>query len=113
MVTNASWNLPSGVQDVTATSQSAMARLLLLADISISLSGVFDDGANLSHAVLKNYRTLAAGQLGRTVAIAHSGQTLTAEVLFNDYSFQRNADGSLVWTAPGSNGDGGTVPAWS
>ena len=111
-VTNATWNMPSGVQDVTATSQSGNARLLLLADISVSLTGVFDDGANLSHAVFKNYRTLFTAQLGRTTAIAHSGQTLTAEVLYTDYSFARNADGSLVWTAPGSNADG-IVPAWS
>lgn len=112
-VTNCSWNLPSGQQDVTATSQSANARLLLLADISVSLSGAFDDGSNLSHAVFKNYRTLAASQLGRTTAIAHSGQTLTGEVLYSDYSMQRAQEGSLIWTATGNNGDGATVPAWS
>lgn len=111
-VTNLTFGIPSNTQDVTATTQSGMARLLLLADIAVSISGVFDDGANLSHAVFKNYRTLAASQLGRTTAIAHSGQTLTAEVLYSDYALTRAADGSLTWTAPGNNGDG-VVPAWS
>lgn len=111
-VTNLQWNMPSGVQDVTGVNSSAMERLLLLADLSITLNGVFNDAANLSFAVFKNYRTLAASQVGRTTAIAHSGQTLTAEVLYNDFSFNRNSDGSFVWTAPGSLSNG-VVPAWA
>ena len=111
-VTNLSWTMPSGVQDVTGVNSSGMERLLLLADLQVTLNGVFNDAANLSHAVFKNYRTLAASQVGRTTAIAHSGQTLSDEILYNDYSFQRAQDGSFVWTAPGSLSDGG-VPAWS
>ena len=111
-VTNVSWNMPSGVQDVTGVNSSGVERLLLLADLSVTLNGVFNDAANLSFGVFKNYRTLAASQVGRTTAIAISGQTLSDEILYSDFSFQRAADGSFTWSAPGSLSDGG-VPAWS
>lgn len=111
-VTSVQISMPSAVQDVTAVGSGGMERLFLLADLSITLTGVFDDGANLAHAVFKNYRTLAAGQVGRTTAIVHSGQTLSDEILYSDYALARGADGSLNFTAPGSLSDGG-VPAWS
>lgn len=111
-VTNLSWTMPSGVQDVTGVGSSGMERLLLLADLSITLNGVFNDANNLSFQVFKNYRTLAASQTGRTTAIAISGQTLSDEILYSDFSFQRAADGAFTWTAPGALSDGG-VPAWS
>ena len=91
---------------------SGHERLLLLADMSVTLNGVFNDAANLSHAVLKNFRTLAASQVGRTTAIVHSGQTLSDEILYTDYALTRAADGSLTFSSPGSLSDGG-VPAWS
>jgi hypothetical protein len=103
---------PSGVQDVTGLDKSAMERLLLLADAVITLNGTFNDAANMSHAVFKDYRTILAGQVGRTVAFAHSGQTLSLELVFTDYQLNRAADGSLTWTAPGQLADG-TVPTWS
>ena len=112
-VTNVAITMPSGVQDVTGVNSSGMERLLLLADLQITLNGVFNDAASTgAHTVLKDYRTLAASQVGRTTAIVHSGQTLSDEILFSDYALTRAADGSLVWSAPGSLSDGG-VPAWS
>lgn len=111
-ITNVSWTMPSAVQDITGLDKSGHERLHLLADFTITLNGVFDDGSNLSFAVFKNYRTLASSQTGRTTAIAHSGQTLSNEVLYSDFGFTRGADGSLTWTAPGSLSSG-TVPAWS
>lgn len=111
-VLSVSWGMPSNVQDVTGLDKSAFERLHLLADFSINISGVFNDAANLSFAVFKNYRTLAASQVGRTTSIAHSGQTLANEVLFTDFSHNRGADGSLPWTAPGVLADG-TVPVWA
>lgn len=111
-ITNISFGTPSGVQDVTGLDKSAMERLLLLADGSGTLNGVFNDAADKSHVVLKNYRTILAGQVGRTLAIAISGQTLSMEVVFTDYGLTRAADGSLTWSAPFQLSDG-TVPAWS
>lgn len=111
-ITNLQWAMPSEVQDVTGVNSSARERLLLLADFTISLSGPFNDAASLSFQVFKNYRTLAASQVGRTTAIAHSGQTLTQEVLYAGFDFTRGADGSLNWTAPGSMSNG-TFAAWA
>lgn len=111
-ITNATINMADGVQDVTGVNSSGMERLLLLADLQLTLNGVFNDAASMSHAVFKNYRTLAASQVGRTVSIVHSGQTLSDEILFSAYNLTRGADGSLVWTAPGGLADGG-APAWS
>lgn len=111
-VNTANWTMPSGVQDSTGVNSSGMERLLLLADLSLTLGGTFNDAANLSFAVFKNYRTLAASQTGRTTAIVVSGQTLSDEILYSDFGFTRNADGSFTWTAPGMLSDGG-VPAWT
>jgi hypothetical protein len=111
-VTGVTITMPSTVLDVTGVNSSGMERLLSLADLQITLNGVFNDAANLSHAVLKNYRTLAASQVGRTTALVHSGQTLSDEILYSAYDLTRGNDGSLNWTAPGSLSDGG-VPAWS
>ncbi len=108
-ITNFQFATPRGVQDVTGIDKSAMERLLLLADFSITLNGVFNDAANLSHVVLK---TVPSTSVARTVSLNISGQTLANEVLFSDYAMTRGQDGALTWTSPGVLADG-TVPTWS
>ncbi len=110
-VTNFQFATPRGVQDVTGVDKSAMERLLLLADFSITLNGVFNDAANLSHDVFKSVGD-PSSDANRTVSVVHSGQTMTAECIFTDYNLTRAADGSLTWTAPGQLSDG-TAPAWT
>ena len=111
-ITNVSFGTPQNQQDITGLDKSAIERLGLLKDGQVTLNGVFNDAANLSHAVLKDFETVLAGQSGRTVTIAISGQTLSMEMRFTDYSLTRGDDGSLVWTATAQLSDG-TVPAWS
>jgi hypothetical protein len=108
-VTNFEFATPRGVQEVTGVDKSAFERLLLLADFSINLSGVFNDAANMSHAVLK---TVPSTSVVRTVGLSVSGQSINNECLFTDYSMTRAADGALTWQAPGVLADG-TVPTWS
>ena len=108
-ITDFSFATPRGVQDITGVDKSAFERLLLLADFSITLNGVFNDAANLSHAVFK---TVPSTSVARTVSLAVSSQTLANETLFTDYALTRGADGALTWTAPGVLSDG-TVPTWS
>lgn len=108
-ITNLQFATPRAVQDVTGIDKSAIERLLLLADFSITLNGVFDDGSNLAHATLK---TVPSTSVVRTVSIGVSGNTLANECLFTDYQLNRAADGSFNWTAPASLADG-TVPTWS
>ena len=105
--------MPTAMQDVTAVGSSAMERLYLLADLQITLGGVFDDGDSLAHATLKDYRTMAGTELGRTFTLVHSGQTLTHAALKpNDYNLTRAADGSFTWTTTLMCANG-SVPAWS
>jgi len=52
-ITNFEFATPRAVQDVTGIDKSAMERLLLLADMSLTLNGVFNDETNKSHTVLK------------------------------------------------------------
>lgn len=105
--------MPSPVQDVTGVDSSGMERLFLLADLSVTLDGVFNDAATTgAYTVLRNFRTLAAGQLGRTIAIAVSGDTLSEDCLFTDFALNRAADGSLTFNAPAVLSDG-ALAGWS
>lgn len=108
-VTNFQFATPRAVQDVTGVDKSAIERLLLLADFSITLNGVFNDASNLSHAV---FRTVSSTSVNRTVSLNISGQTLANECVFTDYNLTRAASGELTWTAPGALGDG-AVPTWA
>lgn len=108
-ITNFSFATPRAVQDVTGVDKSAMERILLLADFSIDLSGVFNDAANMSHDV---FNDVASTDVARTVTLTVSGQTLANECLFTDYALSRGADGALTFSAPGVLSDG-TTPAWS
>lgn len=98
----------------TGVDKSAMERGIGLADVAISLNGIFNDADTTgSHTVLKDApTTIFAGEVGRTISLVHSGQTLNNECLFQSYTLTRGTDGSLVFAAP-ANLSGGTVPAWS
>lgn len=100
---------PRETQDVTGVDKSAYERLLLLADCTVDLNGVFNDAASLSHVVFK---TVPSTSVARTTSLAVSGQTLACELLYTDYKLSRADDGSLTWTTQGMLSDG-TAPAWS
>lgn len=109
-VTSLPFTTPRGVQDVTGLDKSAYERLLLLADFTVTPTGVFNDAATTgAHTVLK---TIPSTSVVRTVSIAVSGQTLSNECLFTSFDYTRAASGELTWTAPGVLADG-TVPTWS
>jgi hypothetical protein len=108
-ITNMEFSTPRGVQDVTGIDKSAIERLLLLADFSITLNGVFDDGSNLAH---ETFKTVSSTSVQRTVALGVSGQTLSNECLFTDYALTRAQSGEFTWQAPGVLANG-TVPTWS
>ncbi len=108
-ITNFAYSTPRGVQDVTGVDKSAMERLLLLADASLDLNGVFNPTADASHDVFK---TVPSTSVARLVTLVVSSQTLAATLLFSDYALNRAADGSLTWVAPGALANG-AVPTWS
>jgi hypothetical protein len=100
---------PRGVQDITGIDKSAIERLLLLADGSITLNGVFNSAADESHDVFKSVSTTS---VVRTVTITISGQVMAMEMFFSDYVVSRGTDGSLTWTAPAVL-QNGSVPTWA
>ena len=108
-ITNLDFATPRAVQDVTGVNKTAIERLLLLADFSVTLNGVFNDASNLSHDVFK---TVPSTSVARTTTIVMSGQTLACEAFYTDYSLSRAQSGELTWSAPGAL-SGGAVPTWA
>lgn len=108
-ITNLDWSMPSEFQDITGVNSSGMERLHLLADLSLTLTGVFNPTANMSHDVFKAVNLTS---VTRTVTITHSAQILTNELLFNDYVVQRAANAALTWQAPAQL-NSTSVPAWT
>ena len=108
-VTGLSWSIPRSVQDVTGVDKSAIERLLLLGDLSMTADGVFNDATNMSHDVFK---TVGSASVIRTVTLAMSGKTLASEQFLTDYAVTRASSGELTWSVPGVLGDG-TAPTWS
>jgi hypothetical protein len=106
-------NTPRAVQDITGVDKSAHERLLLLADVSVSLKGTFNSAANLSHAVLN---TVPSTAVQRAVSIAptsnNSTPILNFNAMFSSYDVSRAADGKLDWGAKGDLSDG-ALPTWS
>lgn len=108
-VTNLQFSTPRGVQDTTGIDKSAYERLLLLADFSCTLNGVFNDASNQAHDVLK---TVPSTSVQRTLTLTVSGDTLANEVIVSDYALTRAQSGEFTWTAPMALADG-TVPTWA
>lgn len=107
--TNLQFATPRGVQDITGVDKSAYERLLLLADFSVTLNGVFNPASNMSHDVFK---TVPSTSVARTVTLTVSGKTLANEVLFTDYPLTRSDSGEFTFAVPGVLADG-TVPTWA
>lgn len=106
-VTNLQFATPRAVQDVTGIDKSAMERLLLLADFSITLNGVFN--AAVSHTV---WKTIPSTSVARTTSLTVNGVSLNNEVLYTDYPPSRADSGEFTWAVPGVLADG-QVPTWS
>lgn len=106
-VTNFDFATPYNTQEVTGVDKSAMERLLLLADFSGTLTGVFNPSANRIHAVMSGDLRVA-----RTMLLTISAQILSNEVLFTDYALTRAAGGEFTSSSPFVLSDG-TVPNWT
>jgi hypothetical protein len=107
------FSTPRGLQDITGVDKSAHEKLLLLADYTVSMKGVFNSGdANMSHAVFK---TIPSTSVNRNVKIEPTSGTtpyLSCLCALSDYAITRAAGGELTWDVKGDLADG-TVPSWS
>lgn len=108
-VTELEFSTPRDIQETTGVDVSAMERILLLADMSVKLSGVFNDESNMSHAVFK---TVPSTAVPRTTTLGISGQSLAAELLYSKYDCKRTNKGELTWETQGDL-QSGLVPTWS
>jgi hypothetical protein len=111
-VTDFQLSTPRAIQDITGVDKSAHERLLLLADVSVSLKGVFNNAANMSHVVFK---TIPSTSVIRATIITPTSSTppfLSFNAFYSDYSITRAAAGELTWDVKGDLGDGAT-PTWS
>lgn len=107
--TNLQFSTPRAVQDVTGIDKSAIERILLLADFSVTLNGVFNPASNMSHDVFK---TVSSTSVNRTLTLTVSSKTLANECLFTDYPLTRSDSGELTFAVPGVLADG-AVPTWA
>lgn len=107
--TTLQFSTPRGVQDVTGLDKSAMERILLLADFSVTFNGVYNPSSNQQHDV---FRTVPSTSVARTVTLTIAAKTLACETFFTTYDLNRAQDGSFVFSAPGVLADG-AVPTWS
>jgi len=108
-VSSVTFSTPQGVADVTGLDKSAVERLLLLADCTITLSGNgLNTTASMSFATLKNPASAAT----KIVVIGLTGATLTATCVQTDYQVTIGADGNYSWSAPFSLANG-TAAAWT
>lgn len=107
--TSLKWATPRDVWEVTGLDKSAMERILLLADMTVELDGVFNPSANQGHAV---FSTVPSTSVQRTTTITIGGKVLAAEMLYTDYAIERDDSGQLTYKAPGVLGDG-SVPTWA
>ncbi|WP_223297532.1 hypothetical protein [Catenulispora acidiphila] len=107
--TNLQFATPRAVQDVTGIDKSAFERLLLLADFSVTFSGVFNPAANMSHAV---FSTISSTSVTRLVTLVVSSKTLAPNCLLTDYALTRATGGAFTFSVPGVLADG-QVPTWS
>src|SRR5260221_4319910 len=95
--------MPRGVQDVTGIDKAGIERLLLLADFSMTLNGVFNSTATTSeHAVFK---TIPSTGVLRTVNLTATGSVApnlnqAAPMLFTDSQLPRPHTRVLTWSVP-------------
>lgn len=106
-VTSIELDTPYGVEDITAVDNVAMARLVLRADATGTLNGIFNTAATLSHATLK-----VPGSKTFVIAYASAAAMATFTAITTNYAVSLAADGSLTWSC-GFQLSSGTAVAWT
>lgn len=111
-ITNYSFTTPRATQETTGVDKSAVERLLLLADFSVTLNGVFNPTANQSHDVFKTVPSTSVTRATSLQVTSSGTPILVVNAIYTDYQITRNNTGELTWQAPGALADG-AVPTWT
>lgn len=106
-VTSLTLDTPYGVQDVTGLDKSAIERILLRADATGSINGIFNTAASMSHATFKT-----PGSKSVVIAFAAAAATATFTAVFTNYAISLGQDGSLTWSV-NFQLSSGTAVAWT
>ncbi|CAB4173619.1 hypothetical protein UFOVP1028_37 [uncultured Caudovirales phage] len=106
-VTSLSLDTPYGVQDVTGLDKIALERIMLRADASGTINGVFNTAASMSHATFKT-----PGSKTFVIAFAAAAATATFTAVTTNYAISLGADGSLTWSVNFALSSG-TAVAWT
>lgn len=106
-ITSFGIDTPYGVQDITGLDKSAMERLVLRADATGTITGVFNAAANKSHATFKT-----PGSKTFVIAFAAAAATATFTAVTSNYALNFNADGSLTFSVNYALSSG-TAVAWT
>jgi hypothetical protein len=109
-VTNFAFSTPRGVQDTTGVDKSAHERLLLLADYSATINGVFN--ATGAHLVFKTISSTSVSRNLKIQPIAGAAPYLSCLVLLTDYTVTRANAGELTYAVPAALADG-SIPTWN
>lgn len=104
-VRSISIDTPYGEQDITGLDKSAVERLLLRADCTGTMSGIFNTTASMSHATLKTPGS-------KTFVIGYPGATLTFTAVTTNYAVTMGEDGSLTWSVNFALSSG-TAAVWT
>jgi hypothetical protein len=111
-VTEFSFQTPRGLQDTTGVDKSAHERLLLLADASFSLKGVFNTASNLSHSVFSDVPSTTVNRNVKIEPTSGGTPFLSCLCAVSSYDITRSAAGELTWQVKADLADG-TTPTWS
>lgn len=112
-VTNFQFATPRGVQDITGVDKFAFERLLLLADMSMTLNFVYDNAANKVHAVFKSVSTYTVGrEILMVVNTTTLGSVPQVEMIATDYALTRAQSGELTGSVPLALSNG-VIPTWT
>lgn len=99
--------VPTNLQDITTLDKVAIARLSLLKDFTVQLSGQYAPEVT---AVFKNDTGLIRTV---TIALSNATDTVTGECKLGDWQpYNRDQSGNAVWSATLSNADGNAA-GWS
>jgi hypothetical protein len=110
-ITNWTLSTPRASQDVTGVGVSANERILLLSDVSVTFNGIFNNAANMSHAVFSTVPSTSVARAWTLQVTSASKPTYGANLLLTDYQITRANTGELTWQVPGVLADG-TVNSW-
>lgn len=109
--TDMSLNTSTGQLDITGLDKTAMERMNLRNDVTVSMNGIVNNASNMQHDVFKT--TQVAGAVAREIVMTTvAGPVFTVTVLFGNYTVTPGADGSLKWSASGALSNG-TAGAWT